>query len=301
MSKRNVLGRGLSALIQSAPKRDDGYIRCPVDEIVPNKFQPRRAFDDAKLAELADSIKENGIIEPLVARRGADGGYELIAGERRWRAAKVAGLTEVPLVVLDVTDKECLEFAIIDQQDIGDVVADTALDFLKLVPSTVDLIGAEVELMEDESREMKLKDALRGVVDAFEYIVIDCPPSLSLLTVNALTAAHSVLIPLQCEYYALEGISQIVRTIDLIKNSLNPRLEIEGVLLTMFDSRNNLSHQVAEEVKSHFQNKVFGTVITRNVRLSESPGFGKPVILYDIMSKGSLNYLDLARELLSRN
>ncbi|MFQ5329826.1 MAG: ParA family protein [Thermodesulfobacteriota bacterium] len=190
---------------------------------------------------------------------------------------------------------------IIDQQDIGNVVADTALDFLKVVPSTVDLIGAEVELMEDDAREMKLKNALQGVVDAFEYIVIDCPPSLSLLTVNALTAAHSVLIPLQCEYYALEGISQIVRTIDLIKSSLNPKLEIEGVLLTMFDSRNNLSHQVAEEVKSHFQNKVFGTVITRNVRLSESPGFGKPVILYDIMSKGSLNYLDLARELLSRN
>ncbi|MFQ5329827.1 MAG: ParB/RepB/Spo0J family partition protein [Thermodesulfobacteriota bacterium] len=114
MSKRNVLGRGLSALIQSAPKRDDGYMRCPVDEIVPNKFQPRRAFNDVKLVELADSIKENGIIEPLVARRGADGGYELIAGERRWRAAKVAGLREVPLVVLDVTDKESLEFAIIE-------------------------------------------------------------------------------------------------------------------------------------------------------------------------------------------
>jgi chromosome partitioning protein len=190
---------------------------------------------------------------------------------------------------------------IINQRELCDVIMDTALDFLKVVPSTVDLIGAEVELIEDGDREKKLKDALQGVIDAFEYIIIDCPPSLSLLTVNALTAAHSVLIPLQCEYYALEGISQIIRTIDLIRNSLNPKLEIEGVLLTMFDSRNNLSHQVAEEARSYFKRKVFETIISRNIRLSESPGFGKPVILYDIMSKGSLNYLDLARELLSRN
>ncbi|MCP3678089.1 MAG: ParA family protein [Deltaproteobacteria bacterium] len=190
---------------------------------------------------------------------------------------------------------------IINQRELSDIITDTALDFLKVAPSTVDLIGAEVELIEDGERERKLKDALQGVVDTFEYIVIDCPPSLSLLTVNALTAAHSVLIPLQCEYYALEGISQIIRTIDLIRNDLNPKLEIEGVLLTMFDSRNNLSHQVAEEARSHFKRKVFETIISRNIRLSESPGFGKPVILYDIMSKGSLNYLDLARELLSRN
>ncbi len=190
---------------------------------------------------------------------------------------------------------------IINQRELSDIITDTALDFLKVAPSTVDLIGAEVELIEDGERERKLKDALQGVVDTFEYIVVDCPPSLSLLTVNALTAAHSVLIPLQCEYYALEGISQIIRTIDLIRNDLNPKLEIEGVLLTMFDSRNNLSHQVAEEARSHFKRKVFETIISRNIRLSESPGFGKPVILYDIMSKGSLNYLDLARELLSRN
>jgi len=190
---------------------------------------------------------------------------------------------------------------IIDQKDIHDIIKDTALDCLKVAPSTVDLIGAEVELVEDGERERRLKRALQGVTDSFEYIVIDCPPSLSLLTVNALTAANSVLIPLQCEYYALEGISQIIRTIDLIRNTLNPKLELEGVLLTMFDARNNLSHQVAEEVRSHFKRKVFGTVIARNVRLSESPGFGKPVILYDIMSKGALNYLDLARELLSKN
>ncbi|MFQ5586685.1 MAG: ParA family protein [Thermodesulfobacteriota bacterium] len=190
---------------------------------------------------------------------------------------------------------------IIAQREIREVIRDTALTFLKVVPSTVDLIGAEVELVEDEEREKRLKGALQGVVDSFEYVVVDCPPSLSLLTVNALTAADSVLIPLQCEYYALEGISQIIRTIDLIRNNLNPKLEIEGILLTMFDSRNNLSHQVAEEVRSHFKRKVFGTIIYRNVRLSESPGFGKPVILYDILSKGSLNYLDLARELLSRN
>ncbi|MEE9591675.1 MAG: AAA family ATPase [Thermodesulfobacteriota bacterium] len=190
---------------------------------------------------------------------------------------------------------------IIQHRQIYEVLKDTELDFLKVVPSSVDLIGAEVELIDDEWRERRLKDALSGVIGRFEYIIIDCPPSLSLLTVNALTAADSVLIPLQCEYYALEGISQIIRTIDLIRANLNYKLEIEGILLTMFDSRNNISHQVAEEVRGHFKRKVFNTVIKRNVRLSESPSFGKPAILYDIASKGAHNYMELARELLSRN
>jgi len=182
-----------------------------------------------------------------------------------------------------------------------DVIQDTELAFLKTVPSTIDLIGAEVELIDDPDREMRLKDAMKDVSDDYDYIFIDCPPSLSLLTVNALTAAHSVLIPMQCEYYALEGLSQLMKTIGLIKKSLNPGLEIEGILLTMFDPRNNLAHQVAQEVKTHFPQKVFNTVIPRNVRLSESPSFGKPVILYDIMSKGALSYMELAKEVLAKN
>ncbi len=188
--------------------------------------------------------------------------------------------------------------AVIEEIGIERLIKDTAISFLKVVPSSIDLIGAEVELVDDPEREYRLKRALKGVVNRFDYILIDCPPSLSLLTVNALTASDSVLIPLQCEYYALEGISQILRTIDLIRKRLNPGLEIEGILLTMFDSRNRLSHQVEEEVRRHFKDKTFRTVIPRNVRLSESPSFGKPVILYDIQSKGALSYMELAKELI---
>ncbi len=188
--------------------------------------------------------------------------------------------------------------AIIDRGGLKGIVRDTELEYLKVVPSSIDLIGAEVELVDDPQREFRLRECLRDVVDEYDYIFIDCPPSLSLLTVNALTASHSVLIPLQCEYYALEGISQILRTIDLIRANLNPGLEIEGVLLTMFDPRNNLSHQVAEEVKRHFREKTFSTIIPRNVRLSESPSFGKPVLLYDIHSKGAVSYMELAKEII---
>ncbi len=191
--------------------------------------------------------------------------------------------------------------AIIGNAPIRDLISDTEIEFLKVVPSSIDLIGAEVELMDDPERETKLKNTLNQIRDDFDFIIIDCPPSLSLLTVNALTASDSVLVPLQCEYYALEGISQIVRTISLIKNKLNPALEIEGVVLTMFDARNNLSHQVAEEARSHFGSKAFTTVIPRNVKLSESPSFGKPVMLYDINSKGAVSYLELAKEFLSSN
>ncbi len=188
--------------------------------------------------------------------------------------------------------------AVIEDRSVDALIRDTEISFLKVVPSSIDLIGAEVELVDDPEREFRLKRALEGVVDRFDYIFIDCPPSLSLLTVNALTASDSVLIPLQCEYYALEGISQILRTIDLIRKRLNPGLEIEGILLTMFDPRNRLSHQVEEEVRRHFREKTFSTVIPRNVRLSESPSFGKPVILYDIQSKGALSYMELAKEMI---
>ncbi|MBI5598287.1 MAG: ParA family protein [Deltaproteobacteria bacterium] len=187
--------------------------------------------------------------------------------------------------------------AIIAQRATRELMMDVELKFLKVIPSTIDLIGAEIELIDDPRRELRLKDALSDVREEFDYIFIDCPPSLSLLTVNALTAADSVLIPLQCEYYALEGISKILRTIELIRTRFNPSLEIEGVLLTMFDSRNNLSRQIAEEVRTHFKDMAFSTVIPRNVRLSEAPSFGKPIILYDINSTGAASYMDLAREL----
>ena len=188
--------------------------------------------------------------------------------------------------------------AIIQHKGLKEVIKDTEISFLRTAPSTIDLIGAEVELIDDPTREIRLKDALKEVANDYDYILIDCPPSLSLLTVNALTAADSVLIPMQCEYYALEGLSQLMKTVGLIKKNLNPGLEIEGILLTMFDPRNNLAHQVAEEVKAHFAEKVFKTVIPRNVRLSESPSFGKPVILYDVTSKGALSYIELAKEIL---
>jgi len=190
--------------------------------------------------------------------------------------------------------------ALIQHRDIKEIVRDTELSFLRVVPSTIDLIGAEIELVDDPEREYRLKEALNVIKNEYDYILIDCPPSLSLLTVNALTASDSVIIPLQCEYYALEGLSQLLNTLDLVKKNLNPMLEIEGILLTMFDSRNNLSHQVADEVKNHFNSKVFNTIISRNVRLSESPSFGKPVLLYDIVSKGAINYMELAKEIISR-
>jgi len=188
--------------------------------------------------------------------------------------------------------------AIIGQAGTRGLLKDTELRFLKVLPSSIDLIGAEVELIEDSSREFRLKECLAEIAGYFDYVFIDCPPSLSLLTVNALVASDSVLVPLQCEYYALEGISQISRTIDLIRGGLNPGLEVEGIVLTMFDSRNNLARQVVEEVRGHFGEKAFKTVIPRNVRLSESPSFGKPIILYDIQSKGAISYLELARELM---
>jgi chromosome partitioning protein len=168
-----------------------------------------------------------------------------------------------------------------------------------VIISNTDLIGAEVELIREKDRERKLDRLIKEVEVDYDYIFIDCPPSLGLLTINSLTAAHSVIIPLQCEYYALEGLGQLLKTIRLIKQALNPKLEIEGILLTMFDSRNNLSHQVALEVKNHFKDKVFKTIIPRNVRLSEAPSHGKPVLLYDIHSKGAESYLNLAKEIMA--
>jgi chromosome partitioning protein len=182
-----------------------------------------------------------------------------------------------------------------------EVIRNTEMEYLQLVPSHVNLIGAELELVSTLSRETVLTRALEGVGSTYDYILIDCPPSLGLLTLNALTAADSVLVPLQCEYYALEGLSSLLGTIKLVRGALNPEIELEGILLTMFDPRNNLSHQVAKEARKYFPGRVFHTTIPRNVRLSEAPSHGKPAILYDINSAGAQSYLALAREMLNGN
>lgn len=175
----------------------------------------------------------------------------------------------------------------------------TAIEGLFLVPASRDLVGAEVELVSAPQREFRLREALGSVPGDFDYVLIDCPPSLGFLTLNALVAAEGVIIPMQCEYYALEGLSQLLHTIHRVKRGLNPRLDVRGILLTMYDARNNLSRQVADEVKRHFGGKVFDAVIPRNVRLSEAPSHGKPAILYDARSLGAQSYLQVARQLIA--
>lgn len=182
---------------------------------------------------------------------------------------------------------------------IDEIKKSTHFSWLDVIPAGIDLVGVEVELIQMIARERVLKKALQSVRPNYDYIFIDCPPSLGLLTVNALTASDGVLIPVQCEYYALEGLSALMNTIKLIKQDLNPDLAIEGVLLTMYDSRNNLADQVAQEVRKYFGDKVYTTIIHRNVALSEAPSYGKPVLLYDIRSRGAQSYLDLAKEVIS--
>lgn len=176
----------------------------------------------------------------------------------------------------------------------------TEVDNLKVLPATIQLAGAEIELVASMSRETKLKKAIDKIKNEYDFVIIDCPPSLGLLTINSLTAANSILVPIQCEFYALEGLSQLLKTITLIQDNLNQDLVLEGVVLTMFDSRTNLSGQVVQEVKNHFQQKVFKTIIPRNVRLSEAPSFGRPVIKYDPKSKGAEVYYNLAKEVLAQ-
>lgn len=189
---------------------------------------------------------------------------------------------------------------LVDGVPLEGVVVPTVVDGLSLVPATIDLAGAEVELVPAGSREQRLKQAIEPARHLFDFVLIDCPPSLGLLTINALTAANSVLIPIQCEYYALEGVSQLLNTYNRVRERLNPDLEIEGILLTMFDSRTNLSIQVVESVKQHpvFRGKVYGTIIVRNVRLSEAPSHGLPITLYDSKSRGAEGYLELAQEVI---
>jgi len=190
--------------------------------------------------------------------------------------------------------------ALIQRTSIQDVILPTAIERLSCIPGNIHLTGAEIELVHEFAREYKLKEALSPINNLFEYIIIDCPPSLGLLTVNAMTASTDVLVPLQCEYYALEGVSQLLTTIRLIQKNLNPQLNILGILLTMFDKRLNLSTSVAKEVHRYFKEKVFRVMINRNVKLSEAPSHGKPIFLYDIKSPGATNYLQLAHEVIQR-
>jgi chromosome partitioning protein len=192
---------------------------------------------------------------------------------------------------------ECL----IDETNPNDIILNSEIEGLDLIPSHIDLVGAEIEMLNMPHREKMLKNVLERITIPYDYMLIDCSPSLGLITVNSLTAADSVLIPVQCEYFALEGLGKLLNTIKIIQGRLNPDLEIEGFVLTMYDARLRLSNQVVEEVRKHFQQMVFETIIQRNIKLSESPSFGKPVVMYDAESRGSINYLNLARELLQKN
>ena len=189
---------------------------------------------------------------------------------------------------------------IIEGAPLAETIMETLVRGMDLAPSSVELVGAEVELVSGVRREYRLSDALQGVVDEYDYILIDCPPALGLLTLNALVAAHAVLVPLQTEFYALEGLSHLLRTVERVKRAFNPALEIQGIVLTMVDRRNNLSEMVAKDVRAHLGNKVFDTVIPRNVRVSEAPSHGKPVLLYDMRCAGAQAYIHLAGEMLRR-
>ena len=231
-------------------------------------------------------------------------------------AASLATLEKTVLVVdadpqanassglgVDIKEVDCsLYECIIDHTDVKEAIYTTDIDGLDIIPSHIDLVGAEVEMLKIKNNlENMMKELLAPMRDEYDYILIDCAPSLGLITVNCLTAADSVIIPVQCEYFALEGISKLLNTIKIIKSKLNPRLEIEGFLLTMYDSRLRLANQIYDEVKRHFQELVFKTVIQRNVKLSESPSHGLPVILYDAESAGAKNHLNLAKEIIDKN
>lgn len=212
------------------------------------------------------------------------------------QANTTSGLGHDPKSI-DTSIYECM----VDGTSVKDIIRKTSIENLELVPSHIDLVGAEVEMINMDNREEKMKEVISSLKDLYDFIIIDCSPSLGLITINALTAANSVIIPVQCEYFALEGLGKLLNTIKIIQTRLNPDLEIEGILLTMYDVRLRLSNQVVEEVRLHFKNMVFDTIIPRNVRLSESPSFGLPVIAFDAEGKGSIAYLNLAGEIAQKN
>jgi len=197
--------------------------------------------------------------------------------------------------------KKSIYECMIDGLPVTEAVVSNDLKHLDILPSHINLVGAEVEMVNIERREEKMKDALATVRDQYEFVIIDCSPSLGLITINALTAADSVIVPVQCEYFALEGLGKLLNTIKIIQTRLNPKLEIEGILLTLYDSRTSLGNQVVEEVRTHFRNIAFNTIIPRNVKLSESPSFGLPAIIHDAESKGAISYLNLAQEIVEKN
>jgi chromosome partitioning protein len=203
-------------------------------------------------------------------------------------------------VGLSKSEQKSMYPVLTDGLNIREIIRPTELPNFHVAPSSVDLVAAEIELSDEIGREFYLRKALAEVAKEYDYILIDSPPSLGLLTVNGLAAANSVLVPMQCEYFAIEGVAQLMNTVERVRDILNPNLEIEGIALTMYDERVNLARQVAEEVRSHFAEKVYATVIPRNVRLGEAPSFGKPIILYDIRSKGSEAYVNLAKEFIQR-
>jgi chromosome partitioning protein len=212
------------------------------------------------------------------------------------QANTTSGLGQDPKAV-NTSIYECM----VDGIDVREIIVSTSIANLDLVPSHIDLVGAEVEMINMENREEKMKKVISGLSEVYDFIIIDCSPSLGLITINALTAAHSVIIPVQCEYFALEGLGKLLNTIKIIQTRLNPDLEIEGILLTMYNMRLRLSNQVVEEVRVHFKNMVFETIIPRNVRLSEAPSFGLPAIAFDADGKGAIAYMNLAAEIAQRN
>lgn len=228
--------------------------------------------------------------------------------------ASFLAITETPVLIIDMdpqgnastglgvgNQKLTIYDLLINNKNINSTIQKTEIDFLEIIPSNSQLAGAEIELVSMFTRETILKQIIQNVVGKYKYIIIDCPPSLGLLTINALTASDSIIIPIQCEYYALDGLSQLLNTIRLVQKNLNSNLTIEGILITMFDSRLNLSQQVLKEVKDYFGDKVYKTLINRNVKLGEAPSHGKPIILYDASSTGSQNYMNLVSEILKYN
>ncbi len=222
--------------------------------------------------------------------------YKTLVIDADPQANTTSGLGQDPKEI-ETSIYECM----VDGIDIASIIINTDMEYLDLVPSHIDLVGAEVEMINLENREEKMKSVISKVKDLYDFIIIDCSPSLGLITINALTAANSIIIPVQCEYFALEGLGKLLNTIKIIQTRLNPDLEIEGILLTMYDVRLRLSNQVVEEVRMHFKGLVFETIIPRNVRLSESPSFGLPVIAFDADGKGAMAYLNLASEIAAKN
>lgn len=222
--------------------------------------------------------------------------YKTLVIDADPQANSTSGLGLNPKEV-EVSIYECM----VDGIDVAEAITETDINFLHILPSHIDLVGAEVEMVNIDRREERMRDALKKVKKDYDFIIIDCSPSLGLITINALTAADSVIIPVQCEYFALEGLGKLLNTIKIIQTRLNPKLEIEGILLTMYDVRLRLSNQVVEEVKTHFKKIVFDTIIPRNIKLSESPSFGVPAIAHDAESKGALSYLNLAKEIMVKN